>query len=140
MVGNSNSQPGEVKIIFKPIDHPVDRARKITWVGNTKVYICVSILSLPMERYISKDISIMTRAINKWTTLHESFWWARFHHIHIFFLDLFLAFKRPKAPWTVSTTVRLSLWFFDLPWPGIYHLKNRHNKILSSKTCREQKT
>ena len=101
---------------------------------------CVSTISLPTEIYTSNDISIMTRAIKKWTTPHEISQQARFHHIHIFFLDLFLAFKRPKAPWTVSTTVRLSLWFFDLPWPGIYHLKNRHNKILSSKTCREQKT
>ena len=75
----------------------MDRARKITWVDNTKVYICVSILSLPMERYKSKDISIMTRAINKWTTLHESFWWAHFHHIHIFFLEVLFCLQKSKV-------------------------------------------
>ena len=75
------TSPGwEVKSIFMPIDHPLDKARKRTWVGNTKVYICVSILSIPMERYKSKDISIITRAINKWITSHGSLRRARFHH------------------------------------------------------------
>ena len=65
----------------------------------------VSTLSLPMERYKSKDISVMTRAIKKWTTSHVSLRQARFHHIHIFFLEAFLASKNLKAPWMVSTTV-----------------------------------
>ena len=69
------------------------------------VRVCVSILSLPTERYKSKDISITTIEIKKWTTSHESLRRARFHHINIFFLEVFLASKNPKVPWMVSTTI-----------------------------------
>ena len=44
MVGHSNSLPGKVKIYFQPVDHPVDRRRKITLLGNTKVDISVFFL------------------------------------------------------------------------------------------------
>ena len=73
------------------------------------VRVCVSILSLPTERYKSKDISIMIRAIKKWTTSHESSQRARFHHMNTFSLTYFLACKNPKSPWMVSTTVEFFL-------------------------------
>ena len=47
----------------------------------------------------------MTREIKKWTTSRENSRRARFHHIHIFFLGVFLASKNPKAHWVVSTNV-----------------------------------
>ena len=70
------------------------------------VRVCVLILSLPMESYKSKDISIMTRALNKLTTSHESSRLARFHHINIFFLELVFGIQNPKAPWMVFTTTK----------------------------------
>ena len=74
------------------------------------VKVSVSILSLPTERYKSKDISIMTRATKKWTKSYGSLRRAHFHHINIFFLEVFLACKNPKAPWMVSTTVSTRIW------------------------------
>ena len=70
------------------------------------VRICVSILSLPTDRYQSKDISIMTKIIKKSTSSHESSLRAHFHHINIFFLEFVLASKNPKASWMVSTTLK----------------------------------
>ena len=62
------------------------------------VRVSVSILSLPTERYKSKDISITTIAIKKWTTLHENSRRARFHHIIIFFLEFFWPPKIQRHP------------------------------------------
>ena len=75
------------------------------------VRVCVPVLSLPMERYKSKDISIMKRAIKKWPTSHESSRQAHFHHINIFFLEVLFGLQNPNAPWMVSTTV--ILWAFS---------------------------
>ena len=61
------------------------------------VRVWVSILSLATERYKSKDISIMTRAINKWTTSHESSRRACFHHINIFFLEVIFGLQKSKG-------------------------------------------
>ena len=69
------------------------------------VIVCVSILSLPMERYKSKDISIITRTINKWTTSHESSLRARFHNVNIFFMEFILSSKNSTGPWMMSITV-----------------------------------
>ena len=71
------------------------------------VRVCVSILLLPTERYKSKDVSIMTRAIKKWTTSHKSSRQARFHNINIFFLEVF-CLQKSKGTWMVSTTVNLN--------------------------------
>ena len=61
------------------------------------VRVCVSILSLPRERYKSKYISIMTRAINKWTTSHESLQRGCFHHINIYFLEVLFGLQKSKV-------------------------------------------
>ena len=76
--------------------------------------ICVSILSLPTERDKSQDISIMTRAINKWTTSHGSSRQVRLCYVSIIFLECFLSSKNPKAPWMVSTTVAASTNSYQL--------------------------
>ena len=60
------------------------------------VSVLVSILSLPRDRYKSKDISTMTRAIKKWTTAHSS-QQAHFHHINIFFLKGFFGLQKSKG-------------------------------------------
>ena len=69
------------------------------------VRVCVSILSLLTERDKSKNISLLTRAISKWTTLHKILRQAHFYHTNSFFLEDFLDSKNPKSPWMVYTTV-----------------------------------
>ena len=54
-----------------------------------------------MERFKSKDISIMRRAIKKWATSNESPLRARFHYMIFFFLEVFL----------VLVSFRLHFWF-----------------------------
>ena len=61
------------------------------------VIVCVSILSLPIERYKSKDIPVLKRAIKTWTTSHKSLRQASFHHINIFFLDVFFGLQKPEG-------------------------------------------
>ena len=61
------------------------------------VRVCVSILSLTTERYKSKYMSIIIRAINKLTTSHESLQQARFHHINIIFLEGFFKIQKSKG-------------------------------------------
>ena len=61
------------------------------------VRVCVSILSLPTDRYKTKHIPIMTRSIMKWTTSHLSSQRARFHHIHIFFLEVLFGLQKSKG-------------------------------------------
>ena len=61
------------------------------------VRVCVLILSLPRDRYKSKDISTMRRAIKKWTTSYESSQQAHFHHINIFFLKVFFGLQKSKG-------------------------------------------
>ena len=68
------------------------------------VRVCVSIILIPIERYKSKDVSITTKEIDKWTTSHESSRRARFHHMNIFFLEVIFGLQK-KAPSIVSTTV-----------------------------------
>ena len=51
------------------------------------------ILSLPTESFKSKDLSLITRAINKWTTAHKSSRQACFHHINIFFLGVLFSLQ-----------------------------------------------
>ena len=50
------------------------------------VWSVISIITLAMERYKSKDNSIMTIAIMKWTTSHESSRQARFCEYEYFLL------------------------------------------------------
>ena len=59
--------------------------------------VCVSILSLPTERYKSKDVSIMTIAIKKWTTSRESSRRACFYHINMSFLEVFSGLQKSKG-------------------------------------------
>ena len=59
--------------------------------------VCVSILSLPTEFYISIDISIITGWIMKWITSHENLRWDRIHHINIFFLEVYFGLENSKV-------------------------------------------
>ena len=69
------------------------------WIYTSSLVVTFlrHVLSLTTERYTSKDISIITRTIKKWTTSHKSSWRARFCHINIFFLEVIFGLKKSKG-------------------------------------------